>query len=300
MLAVAAIVLVLIFNADVTKLIQLYVVGVFVSFTLSQTGMIRHWTRHLKNETDPTKRPAMQRSRIINGIGVVCTAAVLIIVLISKFTHGAWAALLAMAILFGVMKLIKLHYVTVARETAWRPPGDDRVLPSRVHAVVVVSKVTHPVVQAIMYAKASRPSTLEAITVEVDAEETQKLLLHWKSADLGLPLRVIASPVPRSDRTDREIRDHDPAQQPPRDVVCVYIPEIVVGHWWEQPPLHNQTGLLLRTRLHFAKGVMVTSVPYLLRSASVAKDRIARENPLAFRGIGTTQMQSDSQAIRRP
>lgn len=293
MLAVAAVVLVLIFNADVTKLIQLYVVGVFVSFTVSQTGMIRHWTRHLRTETDATKRPAMQRARIINSIGVTCTAAVLVIVLISKFTHGAWAALLAMAIIFGVMKLIKLHYVTVARETAWRP-GDERVLPSRVHAVVVVSKVTHPVVQAIMFAKAARPSTLEAITVEVDAGETQKLLMHWKSADLGLPLRVIASPY-------REVIGPvvkyvtTIQRRSPRDVVCVYIPEVVVGHWWEQP-LHNQTGLLLRTRLHFAKGVMVTSVPYLLKSAGVAKNRIARENPLAFRGIGTTHIPAEPDA----
>ncbi|MDO5682949.1 MAG: APC family permease [Propionibacteriaceae bacterium] len=284
MLAVSAIALALAFNADVTKLIQLYVVGVFVSFTLSQLGMLRHWGRHLKTETDPRECSRMQRSRIINAVGLTMTATVLIVILIAKFTHGAWMAILAMTVVFAVMKGINRHYRAVARETAWSP-GVKRTLPSRVHAVVVVSQLNRPTLRAVMFAKGTRPSTIEAITVSVDPEETERVVAQWQAADLGVPLRVIASPY-------REVVGpvvtyvRDLRKTSPRDVVSVYVPELVVGHWWESV-LHNQTGLILRTRLHFAPGVMVTSVPYLLKSSEVAIDRLEREDPLAYRLIGT-------------
>lgn len=282
-LAIAAVALVVAFQADVTKLIQLYVVGVFVSFTVSQLGMMRHWTRHLREEQDSARRSKMQRSRIINAIGLTCTFTVLVVVLISKFTHGAWMALLAMGLVFVVMKWVKSHYNAVARETAWT--GGERTLPSRVHAVVVVSQINKPTLRAVMFAKASRPSSIEALTTDVDPDETRVLLEQWHAADLGVPLRVIASPyrevVGPVLKYVRELR-----KTSPRDVVCVYVPELVVGHWWEGL-LHNQTGLILRTRLHFTPGVMVTSVPYLLKSSSAAIDRMEREDPLAYRMIGT-------------
>ena len=120
-LALAAGATVLAFDADVTRLIQLYVVGVFVSFTVSQLGMMRHWGRHLHTETDPRRRTRMRRSRAINAIGLTFTATVLLVVLVSKFTHGAWMALLAMVVVFAVMKGINRHYRAVARETAWVP-----------------------------------------------------------------------------------------------------------------------------------------------------------------------------------
>lgn len=284
MLAVAAVALVLAFNADVTRLIQLYVVGVFVSFTVSQAGMMRHWGRHLATETDPGERSRMRRSRVINAIGLTFTGTVLLVVLISKFTHGAWMAILAMAVVFTVMKAINRHYRSVARETAW-VPGQERTLPSRVHAVVVVGKINKPTLRAVMFAKASQPWSIEAITVAVDPEETEKLARQWQAADLRVPLRVIASPYREViGPVVKYVRERRRAS--PRDVVCVYVPELVVGHWWESL-LHNQTGLILRTRLHFAPGVMVTSVPYLLKSSEAALDRIAREDPMAFRLIGT-------------
>ncbi|OYO20388.1 DNA-binding protein [Enemella evansiae] len=285
LLAAAAAGLVLAFNADVTSLIQLYVVGVFVSFTVSQTGMMRHWTRHLKTERDPAVRKQMKRSRVINAIGLSCTGTVLVIVLLSKFIYGAWMAILAMAVVFVLMKLINRHYKLVAREIAWSP-GDERVLPSRVHAVVMVSKVNKPTLRALMFAKASRPSTLEAITVDVDDAETEGLIGAWDRADLHIPLKVIASPyrevIGPVVKYVSELR-----KKSPRDVVAVYVPEYVVGHWWEGA-LHNQTALLLRARLHFTPGVMVTSVPYLLKSSEAARERLAREDPMAFRMVGTT------------
>ena len=284
-LAVVAVALVLVFEADVTKLIQLYVVGVFVSFTVSQTGMLRHWGRHLKTETDPSVRSRMHRSRIINAIGLVSTATVLVVVLISKFTHGAWMAILAMAVVFAAMKGINRHYRAVARETAWLP-GEERTLPSRVHAVVVIGKINKPTLRAVMFAKASRPWSIEAITVAVDPEETGTLAHQWRAADLGVPLRIIASPYREViGPVVNYVREFH--RTSPRDVVCVYVPELIVGHWWESL-LHNQTALILRARLHFAPGVMVTSVPYLLRSSEAAIDRMAREDPLAYRMIGTS------------
>jgi len=273
-LAVAAIVLIVTFQADVTALIQLYVIGVFVSFTVSQTGMLRHWTRHLKTETDPAVRGRMQRSRIINGIGLTMTGTVLVIVLLAKFTQGAYIAIIAMAVLFAMMRMIRQHYESVARETAL-VDGEDRTLPSRVRAIVLVSKLHKPTLRALAFAKAARPSTLEALTVDVDPDETARLVEHWEESGLGIPLKVVASPYRE---VTNPIIDYvkNLRSESPRDVVTVYIPEYVVGRWWEQA-LHNQSALRLKGRLLFTPGVMVTSVPYHLASSSKAEERLERE-----------------------
>jgi len=273
-LAVFAIVLIIAFDADVTALIQLYVVGVFVSFTVSQLGMLRHWTRHLKIEKDPAVRGRMIRSRVINAIGLTMTATVLVIVLLSKFTKGAYIAIIAMAVLFAVMKMIRRHYETVASETAL-VEGEDRTLPSRVRAVVLVSRLHKPTLRALAFAKAARPSTLEALTVSIDSDETARLVEAWEDADTGVPLKVIASPFRE---VTNPIIDYvkNLRRESPRDVVTVYIPEYVVGHWWEQI-LHNQSALRLKGRLLFTPGVMVTSVPFHLASSTKAEQRIERE-----------------------
>ncbi|NMM86348.1 DNA-binding protein [Rhodococcus sp. SRB_17] len=263
----AAIAFVVVFGAEVTKLIQLYIVGVFVSFVLSQTGMIKHWTRHLKSETDKSQRAKMQRSRVINSIGLAMTGAVLIIVLITKFAAGAWIAIVAMIAIFCVMKMIRRHYDSVAtelEEQEW-----DGVLPSRTHSIVLVSKLHMPTMRALAYARATRPDTLEAITVNVDEPDTRALVRQWEKSDVTVPLKVIESPYreitkPVLDYVNRVRRDS------PRDVVTVFIPEYVVGHWWEQI-LHNQSALRLKSRLLFQPGVMVTSVPWQLNSSEKAK-----------------------------
>jgi amino acid transporter len=273
-LAFFAIVLIISFNADVTALIQLYVVGVFVSFTVSQLGMLRHWTRHLRIENDPAVRGRMIRSRVINAIGLTMTATVLVIVLLSKFTKGAYIAIIAMAVLFVIMKMIRRHYETVSRETAL-VEGEDRTLPSRVRAVVLVSRLHKPTLRALAFAKAARPSALEALTVSIDPEETERLVKVWEEADTGVPLKVIASPYRE---VTNPIIDYvkNLRRESPRDVVTVYIPEYVVGHWWEQI-LHNQSALRLKGRLLFTPGVMVTSVPFHLASSTKAEQRIERE-----------------------
>ena len=275
-LALFAVVLILAFDAEVTRLIQLYIIGVFVSFTLSQLGMIRHWTRHLGDTTDPTRRRRMQRSRAINSFGLAMTGVVLCIVLATKFLSGAWIAILAMAVIFLVMRAIRHHYDLVARELA--AADDDTALPSRIHAVVLVSKVHKPTLRAVAYARASRPNTLEAITVDVDEEATEALLQKWDDAGLPVPLRVLESPYRE---ITKPILDYvrDLRRRSPRDVVTVYIPEYVVGRWWEQL-LHNQSALRLKGRLLFTPGVMVTSVPYQLRSSAVAEERAERDSYL--------------------
>ena len=271
-LAAMAIALILSFNAEVTRLIQLYIVGVFVSFNLSQLGMIRHWTRMLKTETDPATRRRMFRSRIINTFGLAMTAMVFVVVVLTKFLAGAWIAILAMGTFFMIMRGIRSHYDNVGEELTIE--ADDQMLPTRVHAVVLVSKVHKPTMRAIAYAKASRPNVLEAVMVDTDSVTTAKIMAEWDERRIDVPLKVLYSPYrevirPIVDYT-RSIRDANP-----RGVVAVYIPEYVVGRWWEQV-LHNQTALRLKGRLLFTQGVMVTSVPYQLRSSALAREREER------------------------
>jgi amino acid transporter len=160
-LSILAIVLIQAFHAETTRLIQLYIVGVFVSFNLSQLGMIRHWTRLLRTETDRTARRKMQRSRAINTFGLGMTAVVMVIVLITKFLAGAWIAILAMCVFFALMKGIRRHYDNVEAELA--ADEEDKVMPTRVHAIVLVSKLHKPTLRALAFAKATRPNTLEGV-----------------------------------------------------------------------------------------------------------------------------------------
>ncbi|GAB3427574.1 APC family permease [Flindersiella endophytica] len=273
-LAGFAIVLIVAFDAEVTSLIQLYIVGVFVSFTTSQTGMIRHWTRLLRTETDPARRRGMMTSRVINTVGLAVTATVLVVVLLTKFTQGAWISIAAMFALFVLMQGIRRHYNRVADEIA---PDDetDLTLPSKVHSVVLVSKLHKPTLRALSFAKVSKPDVLEAITVDVDTEDTRRLVDEWDERGLPVPLKVLASPYRE---ITRPIVEYVKSihRTSPRDIVMVYIPEYVVGRWWETI-LHNQSALRLKVQLLFTPGVMVTSVPYQLRSSKIAAQRAARE-----------------------
>jgi hypothetical protein len=270
-------VLIVAFDAQVTRLIQLYIVGVFVSFNLSQLGMIRHWTRHLKTETDPGERRRMMRSRLINAFGLTMTAVVLVIVLITKFLEGAWIAILAMGTFFMIMKSIRRHYDNVGEELAIEEM--DQVLPTRVHAIVLVSKLHKPTMRALAYAKASRPNALEGVMVATEPGERDRIIDEWDARGIDIPLKILDSPYREVIRPivqyARAIREAQP-----RGVVAVFIPEYVVGRWWEQL-LHNQTALRLKGRLLFTPGVMVTSVPYQLRSSQIGEERVMRQDEQA-------------------
>jgi len=259
-----AILLIVVFNASPTRLIQLYIIGVFVSFVCSQTGMIRHWNRNLKLTTDQRQRRDMQRKRVIAAIGACFTGVVLVIVLTTKFASGAWIVVVAMPAIWMTMRGIHAHYASVALELT--PPQDEVItLPASNRAIVLVSKLHLPTLRALAYARATSPSYLEAVTVSVDETETAKLREEWERADIPVPLTVVASPY-------RDITGPVVAyvkrlrKQGPRDVVTVFIPEYVLGHWWEQL-LHNQSALRLKARLLQQPGVIVASVPYQLRSA---------------------------------
>jgi amino acid transporter len=260
LLAGFAILLIVVFSASPTKLIQLYIIGVFVSFVNSQSGMIRHWNRLLRSEESPVARRRMQRSRVINSVGAGFTAIVLVIVLVTKFANGAWIVVVAMPIIFLLMRQVRQHYRRVSREL--QPEPGPPVLPSRVHSLVLVSKLHSPTLRALAFARAAKPHTLEGVTVSVDDQETQALQQEWVERGIPIPLVLLSSPY-------RELTQpvidyiHDIRRESPRDVVAVYIPEYVVGHWWEQI-LHNQSPLRLKARLLSEPGVMVTSVPYRL------------------------------------
>ena len=255
--------LIVAFRADVTRLIQLYIVGVFVSFTCSQAGMIRHWNRLLRTERDPVARRRMRRSQSINAFGMCMTGTVLLIVLATKFLLGAWIAIAAMVVIFVTMGGIRRHYDRVSAELL--PTGDEDILPSRNHVVVLVSKLHRPTIRALAYARATRPDSLTALTVNVDDAETDALQQEWEARNPAVPLTVLESPFREVTRPVldyvRRIR-----RESPRDLVTVFIPEYVVGHWWEQL-LHNQSALRLKGRLLFTPGVMVTSVPWQLLSS---------------------------------
>ncbi|MFD9289743.1 APC family permease [Streptomyces sp. NPDC060030] len=275
LLAGAAILLVWIYGADSTRLIQLYIVGVFVSFTLSQTGMVRHWNRHLRTEKDPAARRHMIHSRAINTFGAFFTGLVLVVVLATKFTHGAWVALLGMVIFFGTMTAIRKHYDRVAEEIAApETRSDDSIRPSRVHSIVLVSKLHRPTLRALAYAKLVRSDQLEALSISVDQAETKALREDWERRGIDIPLKILDSPYRE---VTRPVIDYVKSlrKDRPRDVISVYIPEYVVGHWYEHL-LHNQSALRLKGRLLFTPGVMVTSVPYQLESSEAAKHRARR------------------------
>ena len=220
----------------------------------------------------------MQRSRIINGVGAAMSATVLVVVLLTKFQAGAKYAILAMIVLFLLMLGIKKHYSRVRDELAIDWEVDRPTLPSHVHAIVCISKVHKPTMRALAYARATRPSYLEAVTVDVDPEETQALLDEWDERDIPVPLKVLASPYRQITKPVldyvRSIRSGNP-----RDLVTVYLPEYVLGRWWEQV-LHNQSALRLKARLLFTPGVMVVSVPWQLQSSEGAERDWIDEPPI--------------------
>jgi hypothetical protein len=273
LLAGFAALLIAVFKADVTRLIQLYIIGVFTSFSIGQWGMVRHWFRELRTERDPAARARIRRSQVINTIGGSLTSIVLVIIILTKFTHGAYLVIIAMPLIFLLMKAINRHYANVSAQLV--PDSDVRMLPSKVHAIVLVSKVHKPTLRALAFARATRPDVLTALTVNVDDHETRSLQQEWERYDIPVPLTVLESPYRE---ITRPVVDYVKAirRNSPRELVVVFVPQYVVGHWWENV-LHNQSALRLRTRLQFQPGVMITTVPWQLES-SIGRDDDQRFN----------------------
>jgi amino acid transporter len=273
LLALAACVILVIYRANLTVLIQLYIIGVFVSFTLGQTGMVLHWVRLLK--TNPPNRGSIIRSLSINGFGALLTFVVLIVVTITKFTHGAWLVFVLMPMLFTLMLGVNRYYRDVAKEievdplTTFGSQGD--------HAIVLVGKMQKPVLKALDYAIAARHDSIEAIHVSIDDAETKQLKRDWVRQNIKVPLRIVRSPYRDiSWPLINYVKEH--RAQHGAEVITVYTPIYIVGHWWENL-LHNHKARRIRQKLMLVHGVTIALVPWLLDSSELIYGRRSRPIP---------------------
>jgi amino acid transporter len=245
--------LIVLFRGDTHALIPLYAVGVFISFTLSQAGMVRHWLAD--------HGPGWRWRLAINGTGAVVTAVVTVVIAATKFTHGAWIVVLLIPLMVAGFRAISGHYAAMADELslehlAVEPPVTNTVL-------VLVGDVHMGVVRALRYAQALS-SNPKAVYVEIDPGRTLRLEERWAKGGFGVPLVVLSSPYrsvlgPLFEYIERI------KTQAPHGVVTIVIPEFVPRHWW-QHMLHNQTALLVKGAMLFRQGIVVVDVPFHLKS----------------------------------
>ena len=279
LLAAAAAALIIGFDANLDRLIQLYIVGVFTSFTLSQFGMVRHWQTRCCTGTARPLRPvrgdggagrsvapgdaSMRRAQAINAVGAVFTAVVLVVVFATKVAHGAWIAVARDD------RCCSSPCGPSTATTAGSPPRSPptptsrSTLPSRVHALVLVSRLHKPALRALALARAIRPDALTALTLTVDADETRRLRREWEQPRHPGAADDAGRPLPRPDPPAVQLRQASCAGPNPQTVIMVFIPEYVVTQWWQQL-LHNQSALRFKARLLFTPGVVVVDVPYHL------------------------------------
>jgi len=272
-LALAAGIIEVIFQANVTALIQLYIIGVFVSFTLGQTGMVRHWRKLLREGTD--RRGQTRTYLVINTFGAIMSFSVLVIVTITKFTQGAWIVFAIMPILFLLMLGVNRYYRDVSKEveadatTTFGAEGD--------HAIVLVGRMQKPVLKALDYAIAARHESIEAIHVSIDDVASEQLERDWAAHNIKVPLRILDSPyrdisLPLIKYIKHRREEHG------AEVVTVYTPQYIVGHWWEGL-LHNHAARRIRHKLMLVHGVVLALVPWLLDSSDMLYGRRSRPLP---------------------
>jgi amino acid transporter len=278
-LAIFSGILVAAFGGDTSRLIPLYAVGVFLSFTLSQVGMVRHWFkagraqrvgRENQNErvsdsieTADERRLARhwRKSIVVNGLGAFATSVVLVVLVITKFLHGAWIVVLIIPLLVMMFRAVHRHYQNLAKQLTME--GIEGLRPVSHEVIVPVSGIHRGVVRALEYAKAIAPEHVTALYINIDEETTKKLRAKWHQLGGGVELVVLASPYrslvgPLLRYLDRRMKVH------PDQMVTVVLPEFVPARWW-QHLLHNQSSLLLKGALLFKPNVIVTSVPYHLK-----------------------------------
>ncbi len=280
-----------VFRANVNLLIQMYIIGVFISFTLGQSGMVVHWTRKLRRGDSARVAYKIKRIRLVNLVGAITTGTVLVIVSITKFTHGAWIVFVVMPILWLLMRKINRYYAAVDEQIAPLPgtvfgsTGD--------HAIVLVHKMQNPVLKALDYAIAAQHESLEAVHVATDPVSIAGLQRAWALQRIRLPLTIIASPY-RDVSTPliEHIRAH--REQHGSEVISVYIPQYVFGHWWEGL-LHNRKARRIRHQLVLCPGVAVVLVPWLLDSSRALYTRPPRPLPgLERRGVAALPIARDN------
>jgi amino acid transporter len=252
-LGIFACFLLILFHGDTHALIPLYAVGVFISFTLSQAGMVRRWLTK--------KGPHWRKNLVVNGAGAITTGIATIILASTKFTQGAWIVFLFIPILVGMFRSIRSHYKAVAEQIALtrdhRPP-----LPRRNIVLIPINGVNKAVIRAVDYAR-SRPGEIRAVMVDMDAESTARIQIQWAQWGCGVNLFVLPSPY-RSVLGSLLDYIEQILEKEPDIWVTVVIPEILPAHWW-QSVLHNQRALLLKTALLFKERVILTNVPFHLK-----------------------------------
>jgi len=285
-LGVAAIAVLVIYKANLSNLIQLYIIGVFVSFSLGQIGMIRHWIRGLRRirnlpddaraqQSAKRQQLSFRRGLAINSLGATITSAVLVIVTITKFTHGAWLVFLAIPILSTLMMGVYRYYRDVEHEIRM----DDTVHFGSAGdvAIILVNRLQKPTVKAIDYALAARHSKTIALHIAVAADETNTLQKAWQAHRMPVPLVSVESPFrsyagPVIEFIRQYRTEHGSS------VVTVYLPQYIVGHWWERI-LHNRRAKRMAQQLMLVHGVTITLVPWLLDSSELIYGRRSRPVP---------------------
>jgi hypothetical protein len=313
-LAIFSGILVSAFGGDTSRLIPLYAVGVFLSFTLSQVGMVRHWLKEGRAERESREAPRSgnnpghladlnkteqgsvegakldevhvsitpervagrspedladlrkqrshwRKSIVVNGVGALATFVVLIVLIITKFVHGAWIVVFLIPLLVLMFRKVHRHYEEVAKQLTME--GVEKLRPIRHEVIVPISGIHRGVVRALEYAKSIAPDHVTAVYVDLDEEATKSLRERWTKFAGDIELVVLASPYRALTRPllryiDRVERDHKD------DLVTIVLPEFVPAKWW-QHLLHNQSSLTLKAALLFKEGVIVTNVPYHLK-----------------------------------
>lgn len=252
-LGVLAALTIVIFRGDTHALIPLYAVGVFLSFTLSQAGMVKHWVTG--------KSKGWRKGMVINGIGALTTAVVLAIIATTKFTHGAWIVLMLLPALVFVFGRIHAHYRLVAAQLSLKRLKPRHVLSD--HTVLLpVSGLYRQVIPALQYARLLSED-VRAVYIDLDPEATANLRVEWEKWAYDVPLVVLESPYrsivqPLLQYIEQVQEEH------PQKIVTVILPEFIPAKWW-QHFLHNQTALQIKGALLFEKGVVVISVPHYLK-----------------------------------
>ena len=286
LLGIAAIAVLVVFQAKLTTLIQLYIIGVFVSFSLGQIGMVRHWRRVLRGPVEDkavsgidgasaSDRRSAKIGLIINSAGAVMTVLVLLIVTITKFTHGAYLVFFAIPILAFLMLGVKRYYRDVEHEiaiddtTKFGATGD--------LAIVLVNRLQKPVVKAIDYAIAAKHGKTLAVHVAVASDDAAALQQEWADHLVPIPLVIVESPYRSfAQPVTQFIKQY--REKHGSSVVTVYLPQYIVGHWWESF-LHNRRARRLANQLMLVHGVSITLVPWLLDSSELIYGRRSRPLP---------------------
>ncbi len=245
--------LLVVFQGDTHALIPLYAIGVFASFTLSQTGMVKRWLSK--------KGPHWQTKLIVNGVGAVTTGIATIIIASTKFMQGAWIVFVLVAILMLMFQGIRSHYKAVAEQIALDRRGERPPLPRRNIVIIPISGLNRAVVRALDYAR-SRPGEVRAVYVDLDPAESAKVKIQWAQWGGGINLIALPSPY-RSVLGSLLDYVEEVLEKDPNTWVTVVIPEILPARWW-QNILHNQRALLLKASLLFKDRVILTDVPYHL------------------------------------